>query len=29
LSAEVSAGLHALMVISTVDVNRERLEFLG
>jgi hypothetical protein len=29
LSGEVSAGLHALMAISTVDVNRERLEFLG
>lgn len=29
LSAEVAAGLHALMAISTVDVNRERLEFLG
>jgi hypothetical protein len=29
LSAEVSAGLHALMAIETVDVNRERLEFLG
>lgn len=29
LSPELSAGLHALMAISTVDVNRERLEFLG
>jgi hypothetical protein len=29
LSAEVSAGLRALMAISIVDVNRERLEFLG
>jgi hypothetical protein len=29
LSAEVSAALHALMAISTVDVNRERLEFVG
>ena len=29
LPAEVAAGLHALVAISTVDVNRERLEFLG
>jgi hypothetical protein len=29
LSAEDSTGLHALMAIHTVDVNRERLEFLG
>jgi hypothetical protein len=29
LSAKISAGLHALMAISMVDVNRERLEFLG
>jgi hypothetical protein len=29
LSAEDSAGLHALMAIETVDVNQERLEFLG
>jgi hypothetical protein len=29
LSAEVSAELHALMAISAVDVNRERLDFLG
>jgi len=29
LSAEDSEVLHGLMAISTVDVNRERLEFLG
>lgn len=29
LSAEDPAGLHALMAIEAVDVNRERLEFLG
>jgi len=29
LSAEDSAVLHSLMAIETVDVNRERLEFLG
>jgi hypothetical protein len=29
LSAEDSEVLHGLMAISAVDVNRERLEFLG
>jgi len=29
LSAEDSAALHALMAVETVDVNQERLEFLG
>jgi len=29
LSAEDSEVLHGLMAISTVDVNRDRLEFLG
>jgi hypothetical protein len=28
-SAEVSAGLHALIAVESVDVIRERLDFLG